>query len=205
MPCPEVEFRTQNEKGEAVHEYWLDGVKIPSVSYILASNGFIDYGKVRKSVMESARELGSAVHSATHYYDEDDLDVDTVDPKVRPFLDEWMRFRSDWDFKPLLIERPMSCCFNGMNFGMTPDRYGTCKLGNVVVDIKTTFDVMPSHQIQLAAYQIPFETDGNNVHRFVVDLRSRPYKFHQFQDRNDKRIFGAALALTHWKLAKGIK
>ena len=205
MPCPEVEFRAQNEKGEAVHEYWLDGVKIPSVSDILKGTGLIDYSGVRASVMENARQFGTAVDLACQLFDENDLDPDYNDPKVMPRLEGWQKFCREWEFKPLLVAKPMSHVLNGMAYGMTPDRYGICKLGNVVIDIKNTAEVMASHAIQLAAYIQPFKIEGNGVNRFVVQLQDGGYKLHEFKDRQDERIFGAALALTHWKLAKGIK
>jgi len=205
MPCPEVEFRTVDAKGQPSHDYLVDGVWVPSVSYILKTNGFCDYAGVRKDVMENARQFGTAVDLACQLLDEDDLDPEYNDPKVMPRLEGWSKFCREWEFKPLIVAKPMSHAMNGMIYGMTPDRYGTCKLGNVVIDIKNTAEIMPSHQIQLAGYIQPFKTEGNGVNRFVVQLVDGGYKLHEFKDRQDERIFGAALACTYWKLAKGIK
>jgi hypothetical protein len=218
MPCPEVDFRDKDEKGEPCHRYYLDGKEIPGLSYILDSCGLCRYDKVRKDVMEAARERGDAAHYATRLFDEDNprdmlkIDIwekealaEPLDSWTRSRLVGWCKFRQDFNFMPMLIEKPMSHCMNGMAFGMTPDRYGVGTPGSMVIEIKATASIEPSHAIQTAAQALAFKTPESNVGRYVVQLLENDYKPFKFEDRQDERLFGCALALTSWRWGKGIR
>lgn len=215
---PEVEFRDKDEKGEPCHKYYRDGKEIPGLSYILESNGFCRYGKVRKDVMEAARERGDAAHYATRLYDEDNrvalLDIpqweakalnEPLDPWTRSRLIGWVKFRRDFDFSPLIIEKPMMWELNGMAYAMTPDRYGNSNMGRLVPELKATAEIEPSVQIQTAAQIQPFKMEGDTIRRVVVQLLDGDYKIHEFSDRQDERIFASALAVTWWRWNRGIK
>jgi hypothetical protein len=213
----DVEFR-DTENGEPCHKYYRDGKEIPGLSYILESNGFCRYGKVNKAVMEAARERGDAAHFATRLYDEDNpvtlVDIaeweakalnDPLDPFTRSRLVGWVKFRKDFEYRPLIIEKPMCWELNGMAYAFTPDRYGTCSMGNAVVEIKATAEIEPSHQIQTAAQSLAFRVEGVQLGRYVVQLLDSDYKIHKFEDRQDERIFSSALAVTWWRWNRGIK
>lgn len=220
MPCPDVEFRDRDDKGEPCHSYFLDGKEIPGLSYILDSCGLCRYDKVRKDVMEAARERGDAAHFATRLFDEDNPNPakmisipeweekslsEPLDPWTRSRLQGWINFRKDFKFNPVLIEKPMSHCLNGMAFGMTPDRFGDGTCGAMVIEIKATASIEPSHAIQTAAQALAFKTHESNVGRYVVQLLENDYKPLEFKDRQDERLFGCALALTSWRWQKGIR
>lgn len=212
MIPPDVIFREED------HTYWLDKTQIPGLSYIISSCGLCRYDRVKQSIMEAARERGDAAHFATRLYDEDNPKVlvdigqweesalsEPLDSWTRSRLTGWVKFRKDFSFMPMLIEKPMSHCMNGMAFGMTPDRYGIGSMGNMVIEIKATASIEPSHAIQTAAQALAFKTAESNVGRYVVQLLQDDYKPFEFKERNDERLFGCALALTHWKWNKGIK
>ncbi len=218
MPPPEVQFVDKDREGNPCHKYICDGVEIPGLSYILDCCGFLRYGKVNKDIMEAARERGDAAHFATRLYDEDNpvdlVDIaqweqsaldEPLDSWTRSRLQGWINFRSDFEFKPILIEKPMSHLLNGMLYGFTADRYGIGKLGNMVVEIKCTADIEPSHAIQTAAQAEAFKMEGVQLGRFVCQLDVNDYKPHEFKDRQDARIFAAILAATHWKWKAGIR
>lgn len=223
----EVEFR-DTENGEPCHKYFRDGKEIPGLSYILESNGFCRYGKVKQSIMEAARVRGDAAHYCTRIYDEDNpsngnllsevkhlnavIDEwearalnEVLDVWTRSRLVGWLKFRRDFDFSPLIIEQPMMWEINGMAYAMTPDRYGNSNMGRLVPELKATADIEPSVQIQTAAQIQPFKMEGDTIRRVVVQLLEDDYKIHEFTDRQDERIFASALAVTWWRWNKGIK
>ena len=52
------------------------------------------------------RDIGTAVHQAAHYFDDNDLALDSVDPQVMPYLDAWMTFRANYPhLRPATRER----------------------------------------------------------------------------------------------------
>jgi len=202
----EVEFIAERD-GQPCHEYWLNKVRIPSVSEIIRP--CVCYDGIKKSVMDNAREFGLDVDAACQYYDEDDLDEDSLDERVRLRLEGWKLFRKEFDFKPLVIAQPTAHIMNGMPYGMTADRYGTGrfdKIGYAVVDIKNTAEIEPHHGLQLAGYEDHY-SDGGKLAcaRIIVQLKDKGYNIVEFKDRQDKNIFGALLAIAHWKIQKKIK
>lgn len=214
MNPPDVIFKEED------HTYWLDKTQIPGLSYIMSSCGLSRYGAVKESILEAARERGDAAHYACRLYDEDNPNPKTMaeigeweesalaeplDPWTRSRLQGWIKFRKDFKFNPVLCEKPMSHCFNGMAFGMTPDRFGDGTCGAMVIEIKATASIEPSHPIQTAAQALAFQTPESNVGRYVVQLLENDYKPFEFKDRQDQRLFGCALALTNWRWLHGIK
>lgn len=75
------------------HTYRLDGEVIPSVTQLL--DKLHSFAGVPLIYLEAARERGTAVHHACHYFDEDDLDEDTLTPQVRGYLEGWKKFRRE--------------------------------------------------------------------------------------------------------------
>ena len=124
------------EFDEATHTYFVNGEVVLSVMQILKEAGLVD----TTWFTEFGRWRGSAVHKATHYSDEKDIDCRTLDPIVRPFVADWKQFRKDTGFTPTMIETPFYDSLYG--FCGTPDRRGyflggNPKDSNELIDIKT--------------------------------------------------------------------
>ena len=183
---------------EKDHRYLLDGTEIPSVTQVLTAEGFID----ARWYTDEGRARGLAVHIATHLYDEDDLDWNTVQPVIMPYLEAYVRFRGETVFVPQEIEVPH--CHEKYRFGGRPDRRGKWKLtkGKILLDVKSG-GVEPWAGLQLGGYELFYDDPSE---RYALELRSNgTYKLHPFEDRNDSRVFLSALACFNWKLKHGTK
>lgn len=129
LPAPYIEL------DEASHTYYVDGVAQLSVTQILKAAGLID----TQWFTEFGRWRGSAVHKATRYFDEGDVDRRTLDQAVKPFVADWKDFRERTGFIPTLIETPR---YDGLyNYCGTPDRRGYFMGGkpedsNELIDLK---------------------------------------------------------------------
>lgn len=192
------------------HKYLLDGVDIPSVSEVIRP--CLNYANVPKANLEGAREFGIEVDLACQFYDENDLDESTLSDRVRKRLAGWLKFRKDFDFQPIQIARPNYHNIHGMVYGLIPDRFGTSKAGNLVVDIKNTAEIESHQALQLAGYHAYYsENSRHQVGRMIVQLRDDDYKVFDDKtrkdifDRNDIKIFTALLAVCHWNRKNGIK
>lgn len=73
---------------EAEHRYVLDGRELISVTTALKEAGMVDMTHWR----ESARLRGEYVHKAIALYNEDALDLDTLDPELLPYFDGYLAF-----------------------------------------------------------------------------------------------------------------
>jgi hypothetical protein len=223
MPIPEVQFVSEQD-GEPCHKYLLDGKEIPGLSYILEFSGFLRYGKVSKDVMEAARERGAAADEACNFFNQDFPAIKNFSGDLRPWeasalaepLDDWTRsrlqgwikFRQDFKFDVLFVQKRMAHEMNGMLYGFTLDCFGKMggKMGgkDAIVEVKATAESEPSHAIQTAAQSLPFK-DEQGPERWGIYLRDNDYRPEQFKDRCDERIFGAILAATWWKWNRGIR
>lgn len=216
MQVPEVKFVSKDNEGKPVHQYYFNDLEIPSLTYILKSTGFSPYNGVSKEVMQDSAEFGDDVHLICQLYDEDNPDpsnlpsieewaltLDNVVEEQLSYAAGWVKFRKHTQFRPILIEREMSCRLNDMLFGMRIDRVGESVLGPGVYELKTTAKIMPSHSVQTAAQAIPFEKD--NPRRFVIQLLPNDYREHEYKERSDKRDFSYALACTWARWNRGIR
>jgi hypothetical protein len=118
------------------HTYYVDGEIMPSVTQVLKEAGIVD----TQWFTEFGRWRGSAVHKATHYFDEGDIDRRTLDPIVKPFVADWKQFREQTGFTPTMIEQPYHDALYG--YCGTPDRRGYFIGGKPeeskeLIDIKT--------------------------------------------------------------------
>jgi hypothetical protein len=181
-----LEFDSQH------HRYWLEGELLPSVTQILEGVGMID----TRFYTEEARLLGSAVHQATQYLDEGDLDEDSVDPQMRGHLAAYQLFKKETGFSPVEIE--VQVYHPEYRYAGTFDRLGVIVQGRqVLVDLKTG-PVQPWVGLQLAGYALCIRT-GGFPQRWGVYLREDGrYFITEFTDRKDKDVFLSAVSVFQW-------
>lgn len=123
-PGPSLRFEA------AEHEYYLDGVLIPSVTQMLVATGWID----PHYYSDAGRIRGSAVHRATAAYDLGTLDLDTVTHHrgyVLAYIEAVERLRPEW----LQVEE--MAVHPGYPFAGTPDRVGRWSGVLTIPEIKT--------------------------------------------------------------------
>lgn len=96
---------------EPTHVYRVGIVPVPSVTQVLRDAGIstnfqqlVEDGKLSQTQLQEKREVGRAVHVATHYYDLGELKPGTIDPRVDPYLQAWISFREVTGFKPYVLE-----------------------------------------------------------------------------------------------------
>lgn len=132
------------------HEYTVDGVRIPSVSEILAPLSAERYGELNPWMVKAAAAKGTAVHEACELIDygadpDEDPEIDGYLVAYQTFLMEhsveWENIESVVYYCRLPEETPLYCG--------TLDRFGTVDGQPTVVDIKTYASL--STDAQLAA------------------------------------------------------
>ncbi|WP_431068232.1 hypothetical protein [Ralstonia holmesii] len=187
---------------EAKHEYFVRGVRYPSVTQILAP--LVDYSQVPRAVLERARKLGQAVHRMTELYDLDDLDMDDLADELRPYLTAWIKFRAETGFVPESIEKRLY--HPALRFAGTPDRSGLINRRRAVIDIKKMLYLGPVIGLQLAAYKELFEKNGTHVEdRYALGLRADgTYRLQEFKDKTDWPTFLSLLTTRNWREKHGI-
>lgn len=135
------------------HHYYFDGVRIPSVTQLLAPVSF-DYDSVPSGILQHAAERGTAVHLATEFYDDGDLDEDSIDPEILPYVEAWRLFRRESGFVVFRSEVRVHSARHG--FAGTFDCLGVLNKQLAIVEKKTTAQLHPSTAIQVSAYMRAF-------------------------------------------------
>lgn len=142
---PKFKFIEEN------HTYWLDDIQIPSVTQVLPYNFFGNDSEYNK-------DRGSKVHKMIELYNMKNLDEESLDPILIPYLQGYKKFVAE----------------NG-----TPK--------NCIIDIKTGTP-QPAVPLQLAGYALLIEeaftlenekfTDyHNNENYFELSLAHPIYRF----------------------------
>lgn len=177
------------------HEYKLDGVSVPSVTQILVKSGIVD----TIWYTENGCARGDAVHKAIHYHDQDDLEWDSLDEIVKPYVEAWIKFRTDVHFE--IIKSEESVYDPIYRYAGTYDKIGFLGPKNIILDIKTGAPHQ-ANALQLAAYAATFT---NPLERYALHLKpDGTYKLIHYTDRSDIKTFLAALAVVNWKQTKGL-
>lgn len=179
------------------HQYTWNGKPVPSVTQILQVMG--KYHDWNPDASEAARELGKAVHLATELYDNDDLDEESLDPQIRPYLDAWIKFKRDSGIVILANEQILY--HPKYAYAGTLDRVGMLKKDRALVDIKTGL-LYPTYGPQLSAYKNAWEIKtGMKINsRLAVQLReSGDYRLTPYVSPNDWPAFLACLSIHNFK------
>ena len=185
----------------AEHRYWLGERELPSVTRIIAP--LVSFDGIPESVLTFAAERGRAVHRATELWDDDDLDIESLDPALLGYLTAWQRFRRETGAVILQSERPRGSA--ALGFAGTPDRVAQLPtLGDRVwlLDIKTALTLHDWMGVQLAGYKLLVEGAGGTTVDAVgvVQLRANgTYVLMEYGAPDDARCFLGLLAVHHWR------
>jgi len=173
------------------HKYFTDKdrIELPSVTAILSDMGFID----KSFFTDYGCTRGKFVHLACELEDRGELDEETLDSALLPYLKAWRSFKRDTGFIIDAIEKPV--CSLVYNFAGTLDRTGMLNGAPAILDIKSGA-VSPWTALQLSAYEI---AENKRLKRFAVQLmETGKYKLHTYTNPQDRQIFLSAVSCWHW-------
>src|SRR5262245_39847574 len=133
------------------HAYTLDGVRVPSVTEILKSAGYIDFSRVPSDILDAAQQRGTLVHEALHYLADDDLNPDSVPEAIRGYVEAGIAFRRTAGFTVYAAE--MRVYSRRWQLAGTVDLFGQWEGEfDCVADYKTGHPKDVAADLQLAAY-----------------------------------------------------
>lgn len=162
---------------EETHTYLVDGQEVPSVTEILKPL-HRSYSSVNPSVLEYARNRGTAVHEALEMIDYG------AETEVYPEIEGYVRAYLDWSqvYKPNWTDIEQIVYEDCSNFIGTLDRAGWLNGAEfAVVDIKTsqpTKEALVSVCVQTYAYADAYTSfnknspEWNKINRYGLFLKS---------------------------------
>lgn len=197
------------------HEYRLqDGRVVPSVTTILSAVGVaVDFSTLGALSLRLASDIalggqrGTAVHADCHAFDDDDLEWDTVDARITPYIKAWSCFRSDKRAIPIARERRVfhpECFYCGTLDGV----FLVPPAKRILIDIKTGDPADSACRYQTAAYEAAWlleHPDEPIAERWAVQLtpsRSVPYRITPYTDWRDFSTFRAFATTYHHQVQR---
>ena len=183
------------------HIYHLNEMVVPGVTTVLQP--ITDYGGIDPAILEYKSALGTAVHYATELYDNDDLDFDSLDAALAPYVDGWIKFIADTGF---IIELNEHIVYHKRyHYAGMLDRVGLLNDERCVIDIKCVSVLAPHVGVQLAAYQEAENSVRKKVDkitkRFAAQLKpDGTYRLEPYTDRTDFSVFTSLLNIHNWDI-----
>lgn len=184
---------------EDTHTYLLDGAEVPGVTTILKPIGG-DFDRIPREVLEYKRSLGKAVHKAIELYEQQDLDLDTLDQEALPFFEAWLKFKQETGFRALLTEKIVWSA--KYRYAGTLDVLGTRSDGanaDELLDAKCVWAMSAATGPQTAGYALALKES----HAIAVKkrgglqlLRDGTYRFHPYTHPMDEQVFKACLSIN---------
>jgi hypothetical protein len=146
---------------EEPHTYTVGGKRFVSVTQAIRTAGFgPDFSAVPLELMEYAQDRGRLVHMACQYYNDGDLDLGTVDEKIRGYVEAYIDFRLHCSMKVSYVEKRLAWVALGL--AGTPDMVCFINGRRAVVDLKTSQNLGKDAGLQTAGYQILHELNFPN-------------------------------------------
>lgn len=187
---------------EELHEYRLDGKRLPSVTEILRPL----YGELRfvnEDLLAYKSELGKAVHKAVELHVLNGLDYSSLTSPVADYFQQYLEFEADTGFVSKATEVRVS---SPLGYAGTLDLFGDLNSIGSLVDLKTTAALSPAVALQTVAYQKAMN-DGGKYHakkRFALRLTPNKYRLQPYpNDMLDLSAFMGFLSVHRWCQANG--
>lgn len=182
------------------HVYTVGDRVVPGVTSILTNLGIID----TRWFDEQSRIRGDRVHTATQFHDEGGVCWDTMDSRIRPYVEGYLAFLQDTGFRPHLIEHIVYA--RDLDYGGTLDRTGwlpgRMREQYILLDIKSG-SLQPWAALQTAAYQHALLTDPlqhTPLARYGLQLKSNgDYSFKPYPDPSDLQYWLSCVNVFNFK------
>lgn len=184
------------------HKYTIDGVIVPSVTGLIQEFGLVDYSAVPRNRLEYKRVLGMAVDLACSYLDRHELDKESLDERIRPYVEAYEKFCRVTGFE-IDSDRSQTPMYSAKwLFGGTNDMVGLLNDQLVLIDRKCTWTIYQAAGPQLAGYEILWSEKFPKekiTKRLALQLKATGnYELEEFKEKMDYTDFLSCVHL-HWR------
>lgn len=183
---------------ENEHIYTVDGIKVPSVTWIIRDPD--KFKDVDPAILNRAADRGTAVHKLLQDYNDDKL-IYPINPDERRTLDDWKWIRDNYGIKPLQSEAMVVVPKDGQVAAAGRlDAVAEIEGKKYILDYKTTSTLDRTylwHQLNLykAGYEYTYDEqiDGlagiwiNAKHRafYEIKIKADPWEGITYEQPNE--------------------
>jgi hypothetical protein len=188
---------------EVTHTYFLDGVKIPSVTTVLQHAGLVGLEDIPRDVLAAKAKIGNEIHKAIEQYEKGKF----VSGKVFS-VGAWIEFVDLYAFKS--VQQEYQVFSSGMRVAgtidhlgiMPPQRSTSIAPCTVIVDVKTGAKKI-SDVIQVCAYGLLHPVDRLFI-LYISGPRYKAVEIKGYDRSKGENIFRSALSLYHYRQKEGL-
>lgn len=184
---------------EEPHGYLWKGEPKPYVSGILADLGLKpDFSRVDPGILRHKTEIGKGAHLAIKYHNKGTLDIESVDPEIKPYFQAYLSFLQISKAEIISFETPQYSELH--DFACTPDLVMKLNDRIVLIDAKTTAVIDPSVEYQLWFQEIAWNENNKNTPaeaRFTLHLRKNAE--YRLKDWSLRSAYNATNLLFTWR------
>ncbi len=180
------------------------GVRLPSVTEVLALSGMTDYSMVDPLVLAHAAERGQRVHEWIELEEGGYVEAGTEpDPLIAPYVSAWRLFQKETGWRAEAVEEVV--VNRVFRYAGTLDQRGWLGMqapAKALLDVKCVAALQPSTALQLEGYSCCLEEPHR---RYALRLcPNGTYRLECYRRVADRHDWLAAVRVAHWKLANGI-
>ncbi|HOQ82481.1 MAG TPA: hypothetical protein PLL89_05415 [bacterium] len=169
------------------HIYTVNNKTIPSVSEIVQDVVGLPY-----IADEWYLQRGNAIHKALALYLQGKLNENSVDERIRQYVENGKKAIKDISLVPTLVE--VMLYHKTLNFAGTPDLLSD----TILVDYKTNHS--GNTPIQLGGYILLLEDNKMNVKKaYEISLEGQTYSLVEYKVSRCKSLFISVLNIYNWK------
>lgn len=188
------------------HRYLTkDGRSLISVTQAMGIFTEKVYRFIPREILKAAADRGTAVHLATEYEDQDNLDLDSCLPEWIPYIEAYKKFRAEIKAEILFTEQRL--VHPKLFYAGAVDRVLEIDGDYWIVDLKTTGELYEHVGIQLAAYAELLNQNLEKpvkLRRAALQLKNDgSYVFREHTKADDWSAFLACLTLINWNRNHG--
>ncbi len=159
------------EYHDETHTYYVDGIKVPSVTQIVALILPSPYKNIEPSVLKQAADLGSALHKEIELYEQEGVIGSSMEFKYYVYLKKRYQIKSIENEKLVILEHEGKIiCAGRLDMILTMEGFHGLGIG----DIKRTANIHMDHlKLQLNLYRLGFMQSYEKVinHLSCIHLR----------------------------------
>ncbi|MHB1692594.1 MAG: hypothetical protein ACYCUW_01745 [bacterium] len=185
------------EFNEEKHIYSYGGKVLPSVTTVIKEVLNIEYPDY--AVYHATR--GTYVHKAVELYLRNNLDFDSLDENVKPYLDSFIKFQEKAKIVPVLLEERFAD--KNITFAGTVDIVAKINGKICLFDIKTG-QKQDSYKAQMAGYKRLLSDNGVQIDKiYILDLKPEEFKVLPVEKIEQYwSLFEGMLRVYYYKLNK---
>ena len=194
---------------DSTHTYWIDGVRVPSITQVLKAATYDDFDHVDPQTLKRKADQGTALAKMIEEYADGSFDetLERYDIDLLPDFDAFVSWHENIRGNILHSESIVASARYGYA-GRLDLVYEIPGEGAAMIDTKRTYSPPASGGPQTAAQVLAFcETHGLDallhMPRYLLHIKEGRCTLVPQRNKDDLKVFLAALTVTHWRMKNG--